>query len=174
LIGRATEVLSRLRQRGAASAKIIAVVALVVVDVALFVLLYARNTDRGRASDSPADSSQRSSSNTPSDNPSASPSTEPPTTSPPRPLTFRLATRSTSAGEPVAVSGRYAGVVPGTSLLLERRGDGRWRPFPVPAVTRAGGDYSSIVQLMQPGRYQLRAHDPVRLVSSPVVTLRIR
>lgn len=128
----------------------------------------------------PSPSSAAPRSPTPRSSPpgSPTPSSPVPSSSAPSPapaprLTILLATSFSSAGEPVPVKGRYVGADPGTTLLLERRTGDRWRAFPLPTVTRAGGRYSSVIQLVEPGRYDIRAHDPAADVVSDVVTLEI-
>jgi hypothetical protein len=192
----------------------IAVIALVILNVSLIVLLLVRGSSEGggdsassggsprhvisstpnRSSHAPSGHASRSSS--PSSSPSFSPSSSPeasPTRSPsatsspfatssPQPssqpagpqIVLRLATRSTSPGEAVAVTGRYTGAEPGTSLVIQRRSGGRWQRFPVPAATRDGGRFSSVIQLIEPGRYELRVADPAARVVSGVALLRVR
>jgi hypothetical protein len=59
----------------------------------------------------------------------------------------------------VAISGTHrAG--PSTLLQVQRREQGRWVSFPLPTMTDRSGQFSTYVELSEPGLYWLRVLDP--------------
>ena len=73
----------------------------------------------------------------------------------------------------VRIQGRYRGGAD-TFLRLQRWEAGNWQAFPLPTMTDLSGQFTTYVQLGQPGQYQLRALDPDSGVTSKPVLLVIK
>jgi hypothetical protein len=71
--------------------------------------------------------------------------------------------------ETVEISGRYPGAHGPTHLRVEVQQPEGWAPFPLPAVTRASGDFKAYVEMGGPARYRVRIVDPQRNAKSPVL-----
>ncbi len=89
------------------------------------------------------------------------PSTAPPsttaTTPGPREPTLTASPRQVATYEPITLAGRFPGLVPGTSLQIERRiGDSAWELFPVSVTSGENGTFSVVVETGQTGRNEFR------------------
>jgi non-ribosomal peptide synthetase-like protein len=73
----------------------------------------------------------------------------------------------------VRIQGTYRGGAD-TFLRLQRWEAGNWLAFPLPTMTDLSGQFTTYVQLGQPGRYQLRALDPDSGVTSKPFLLVIK
>ena len=69
--------------------------------------------------------------------------------------------------------GAVEGVDPGTRLRVQFLRGERWRSFPYPVATGAGGRFTAYVEFGAPGTYQLRVRDPESGATSPTVTLEV-
>jgi hypothetical protein len=75
--------------------------------------------------------------------------------------------------QPVRIQGRYqAGA--NTFLRVQRREGAEWVAFPLPAKTDQSGQFTTYVELGQPGRYQLRVLDPNSGATSKTFVLVIK
>jgi hypothetical protein len=72
---------------------------------------------------------------------------------------------SASPMEAVRIQGRYRGGAR-TFLRVQRWEGGKWLDFPVPTKTDRSGQFTTYVELGQPGRYTLRVLDPDSGVAS--------
>ncbi len=72
---------------------------------------------------------------------------------------------SASPMEAVRIQGRYRGGAR-TFLRVQRWEGGKWLYFPVPTKTDRSGQFTTYVELGQPGRYTLRVLDPDSGVTS--------
>lgn len=68
----------------------------------------------------------------------------------------------------VRIQGRYRAE---TLLRVQRWEDGKWLTFPIPTKTDKSGQFTTYVQLDQPGRYQLRMLDASSGVTSKTFSL---
>jgi hypothetical protein len=75
--------------------------------------------------------------------------------------------------EPVRIQGTYHGG-PNTFLRVQRREGGKWVAFPLPAKTDQSGQFSTYVELGEPGRYQLRVLHPNSGATSKTFVLVIK
>jgi non-ribosomal peptide synthetase-like protein len=73
----------------------------------------------------------------------------------------------------VRIHGTYPGGA-GTFLRLQRWEAGNWLAFPLPTMTDQSGQFTTYVQIGQPGQYQLRALDPDSGVTSKPFVLVIK
>ena len=73
----------------------------------------------------------------------------------------------------VQIEGTYRGGA-GTSLRVQREEGGQWLTFPLPTKTDKSGQFTTYVELGQPGRYQLRVLDPDSGVASKPFVLVIK
>jgi hypothetical protein len=75
--------------------------------------------------------------------------------------------------QPVRIQGRYRG---GADIFLrvQREEEGMWVDFPIPTKTDQSGEFTSYVELSQPGRYRLRVRDPDSGVTSKTFVLLIK
>jgi hypothetical protein len=67
--------------------------------------------------------------------------------------------------QPVQIQGTYRGGAD-TFLRVQRWEGGQWLAFPVPTKTDDSGQFTTYVELGQPGRYRLRVLDPDSGVTS--------
>jgi hypothetical protein len=65
----------------------------------------------------------------------------------------------------VRIQGTYHGGAH-TMLRVQRWEEGKWLAFPLPTKTDQSGQFTTHVELGQPGRYQLRMLDPDSAVTS--------
>jgi hypothetical protein len=75
--------------------------------------------------------------------------------------------------ETVRIRGSYRNGAD-TFLGVQRWEDGRWLAFPLPTKTDKSGQFTTYVELGQPGRYQLRVFDPDSGVASRTFVLVIK
>ncbi len=73
--------------------------------------------------------------------------------------------------ETVQIVGHYGGARGPTSLRVEIQQPGGWTPLPLPAVTKASGDFTAYVEMGGPAIYMLRIVDPQRDTTSSVLEL---
>ena len=73
----------------------------------------------------------------------------------------------------VRIQGTYRGGAD-TFLRLQRWEAGNWLAFPLPTMTDQSGQFTTYVQIGQPGQYQLRALDPDSGVTSKPFVLVIK
>jgi non-ribosomal peptide synthetase-like protein len=86
--------------------------------------------------------------------------------------TIRLKDRTLSA-EPfqtVRIQGTYPGAVD-TLLQLQRVESGEWVSYPLLSKTNKSGEFTTFIELGEPGRYQLRVRDPSSNVRSRPIVL---
>jgi hypothetical protein len=120
------------------------------------------------AYDDPGSAGPRSTSEDPTDPPEDSGIGAPPAER----LQLQDTSYSGEAFEAVPIKGTYVGADAGITLRVQRRQDGEWVSFPVPAVTNDDGSFRAFVQLGA-GRYRLRITDPESDVVSDEIVLRI-
>jgi hypothetical protein len=72
--------------------------------------------------------------------------------------------------QPVRIQGTYRGRAD-TFLRMQRWEEGKWLAFPVPTKTGESGQFTTYVELDQPGRYRLRVLDPGSGVTSKAFVL---
>jgi hypothetical protein len=75
--------------------------------------------------------------------------------------------------KPVRIQGTYRGGAD-TFLRMQRWEKGKWLAFPVPTKTDESGQFTTYVELDQPGRYRLRVLDPGSGVTSKAFVLVIK
>ncbi|HEX6760603.1 MAG TPA: hypothetical protein VF086_19670 [Propionibacteriaceae bacterium] len=75
--------------------------------------------------------------------------------------------------ETVRIQGAYRGKGD-TFLQVQRRENGKWLDFPLPAKTDQAGQFTAYVEFGQPGRYRLRLLDPDSGVKSKTFVLVIK
>jgi hypothetical protein len=75
--------------------------------------------------------------------------------------------------QPVRIRGTYRGGAD-TFLRVQRWEGGRWLDFPIPAKTNQSGEFTTYVELGQPGRYRLRVVEPNSGVTSKPFELVIK
>ncbi len=87
-------------------------------------------------------------------------------------ISIRVNPTTVRAGDPITVGGRVRGLRPGSTVQLEDRVGGRWRPLPERTTVGKGGDYKITVKFKNKGPEVLRDFDG-RAFSRPVaVTVR--
>jgi hypothetical protein len=98
-----------------------------------------------------------------------------PRTGSPGEKTIQLEDVADSAGpfQAVRIHGIYHGG-PNRFLRVQRWERGKWLAFPLPAKTDQSGQFTTYVELGQPGRYQLRVLDPDSGVTSKPFVLVIK
>jgi hypothetical protein len=75
--------------------------------------------------------------------------------------------------QPVRIHGTYSGGAD-TFLQVQRWEGGKWLAFPLPTKTDQTGQFTTYVELEQPGRYRLRVLDPASGVTSTTFLLAIK
>jgi hypothetical protein len=75
--------------------------------------------------------------------------------------------------QPVRIQGTFPGGTD-TFLQVQRWERGKWLDFPLPTKTDQAGQFTTYVELGQPGRYQLRVVDPESGVTSKTFVLVIK
>jgi hypothetical protein len=75
--------------------------------------------------------------------------------------------------QPVRIQGTYRGG-PDTFLQVQRWEGGNWLNFPLPSKTDQSGQFTTYVELGQPGQYRLRVLDPDSGVTSKPFVLAIK
>ena len=75
--------------------------------------------------------------------------------------------------EAVRIQGTYRGGAD-TFLRVQRWEGGKWLDFPLPTKTDQSGQFTTYVELGQPGRYRLRVLDPDSGVTSKPFVLVIK
>jgi hypothetical protein len=75
--------------------------------------------------------------------------------------------------QPVRIQGKYRGGAD-TVLSVQRWEGGKWLAFPLPTKTDQSGQFSTYVELGQPGSYRLRVLDPDSGVTSKPFVLMIK
>jgi hypothetical protein len=130
--------------------------------------LQVGNMAQTGAYDDPGSAGPRSTSEDPTDPPEDSGIGAPPAER----LQLQDTSYSGEAFEAVPIKGTYVGADAGITLRVQRRQDGEWVSFPVPAVTNDDGSFRAFVQLGA-GRYRLRITDPESDVVSDEIVLRI-
>jgi hypothetical protein len=75
--------------------------------------------------------------------------------------------------QPVRIQGTYRGGA-NTLLRVQRREGAKWVAFPLPTKTDQSGQFSTYVELGEPGRYQLRVLDANSGVTSKTFVLVIK
>jgi serine/threonine protein kinase len=90
-----------------------------------------------------------------------------------RPIQMAESAVSAKPFQAARLTGTYPGG-PGTWLRVQRREEGAWLTFPIPAKTDPSGQFVAYVELGQPGRYQLRMLDPESGRTSEPVELIVR
>jgi hypothetical protein len=80
---------------------------------------------------------------------------------------------STRTFQPVRIQGMYRGGA-NTFLRVQRWEKGRWLDFPIPTKTDHSGQFTTYVELGQPGPYRLRVLDPNSGVTSKAFVLVIK
>jgi serine/threonine protein kinase len=76
--------------------------------------------------------------------------------------------------EAVQLSGTFTGGRSSTFLQVQRLEGGTWRSFPLPTRADRTGQFTTFVELGQPGRYPLRVLDPESGATSGTVVLVVR
>jgi hypothetical protein len=82
-------------------------------------------------------------------------------------------TDSTRPFQPVRIRGTYRGGA-NTFLRVQRWEKGKWLDFPIPTKTDHSGQFTTYVELGQPGPYRLRVLDPDSGVTSKAFVLVIK
>jgi hypothetical protein len=82
-------------------------------------------------------------------------------------------TDSTRPFQPVRIRGTYRGGA-NTFLRVQRWEKGKWLDFPIPTKTDHSGQFTTYVELGQPGPYRLRVLDPDSGVTSKTFVLVIK
>jgi hypothetical protein len=80
---------------------------------------------------------------------------------------------STRPFQPVRIQGMYRGGA-NTFLRVQRWEKGKWLDFPIPTKTDHSGQFTTYVELGQPGPYRLRVLDPNSGVTSKAFVLVIK
>jgi hypothetical protein len=80
---------------------------------------------------------------------------------------------STMPFQPVRIQGTYRGGA-NTFLRVQRWEKGKWLDFPIPTKTDHSGQFTTYVELGQPGPYRLRVLDPDSGVTSKAFVLVIK
>jgi hypothetical protein len=75
--------------------------------------------------------------------------------------------------QPVRIQGTYRGGA-NTFLRVQRWEKGKWLDFPIPTKTAQSGQFTTYVELGQPGPYRLRMLDPHSGVTSKAFVLVIK
>jgi hypothetical protein len=75
--------------------------------------------------------------------------------------------------QPVRIHGTYRGGAD-TVLHVQRWEGGKWLAFPLPTKTDQAGQFTTYVELAQPGRYRLRVLDPDSGVTSKTYVLVVK
>src|SRR5687767_4081393 len=94
-----------------------------------------------------------------------SPATEPKSGSEEKTIQLEDSADSARPFETVRIQGTYHGGAD-TFLRVQRWEGGQWLAFPLPTKTDQSGQFSTYVELGQPGRYRLRVLDPDSGVTS--------
>ena len=91
-----------------------------------------------------------------------------------RPIVLRSTTRTAQGLEPVRITGTYSDVPDGTKLAVQwRHGGSAWITLPLPTAVQPTGEFSTYVQLGEPGRNRIRVVDETSGTASNAIVLRI-
>jgi hypothetical protein len=102
-----------------------------------------------------------------------SPASEPKSGSAEKTIQVEDSADSARPFQPVRIQGTYHGGAD-TFLRVQRWDGGKWLAFPVPTKTDQSGQFTTYVELGQPGRYRLRVLDPNSGVTSKPFVLVIK
>ena len=105
--------------------------------------------------------------------PTSQPSNQPTRTGAASPIRVQELTEPARAFQTVRIKGRFLDG-PDTSLRVQRWEGGKWLNFPLHTQTDQSGQFTTYVELEQPGRYRLRVLDPASGVTSTTFLLAIK
>jgi cytoskeletal protein RodZ len=178
------------RRRGLIFAAIVAVVAL---DVALWLRLFTpeevtdnasaasrEKSTAAQATPSEPTPTEPSSSQPPptTDDPTTVPGTEPEqegaNTDQSERIDLSSYTQTVGLLETATLSGRYSDAPDGVPLYVQRLGSDGWVTFPLPTAVSPSGRFRALAQLGQPGPNRLRIVDPTTQTTSDVVSITVR